>query len=41
MIDRQGQIRIARKLDEPELVQKLLIDIGNLLREPYNKTTAP
>jgi len=41
VIDRQGQIRIARKLDEPELVQKLLIDIGNLLREPYNKTTAP
>ena len=41
VIDRLGQIRIARKLDEPELVQKLLIDIGNLLREPYTKSTAP
>ena len=41
VIDRQGQIRIARKLDEPELVQKLLIDIGNLLREPYSKSTTP
>jgi len=41
VIDRQGQIRIARKLDEPELVQKLLIDIGNLLREPCSKHTAP
>lgn len=41
VIDRQGQIRIARKLDEPELVQKLLIDIGNLLREPYTKSKAP
>jgi protein SCO1/2 len=41
VIDRQGQIRMARKLDEPELVQKLLIDIGNLLREPYSKPTTP
>jgi len=41
VIDRQGQIRIARKLDEPELVQKLLIDIGNLLREPCSNPTAP
>lgn len=41
VIDSHGQIRIARKLDEPELVQKLLIDIGNLLREPYSKSTTP
>jgi len=41
VIDRQGRIRTARKLDEPELVQKLLIDIGNLLREPNNRSTAP
>ena len=34
VIDREGKIRSARKLDEPELVQKLLIDIGGLLREP-------
>ena len=37
VIDRQGKIRIARKLDEPELVQKLLMDIGNLLREPITQ----
>lgn len=41
VIDREGRIRIIRKLDEPELVQKLLIDIGNLLREPYTKPKAP
>ena len=41
VIDRKGEIRMARKLDEPELVQKLLIDIGNLLREPYSKSTTP
>jgi len=34
VIDREGRIRSARKLDEPELVQKLFMDIGNLLREP-------
>jgi protein SCO1/2 len=34
VVDREGKIRSARKLDEPELVQKLLIDIGELLREP-------
>ena len=33
VIDRDGQIRKSRNLDEPELVQKLLIDIGGLLRE--------
>ena len=39
VIDREGKIRIFRKLDEPELVQKLLMDIGNLLREPTSKPT--
>ena len=39
VIDREGQIRILRKLDEPELVQKLLIDIGSLLREPFGKSS--
>ena len=34
VIDREGRIRSARKLDEPEVVQKLFMDIGNLLREP-------
>jgi len=37
VIDSEGQIRILRKLDEPELVQKLLMDIGSLLREPFHK----
>jgi len=41
VIDRRGKIRVIRKLDEPELVQKLLIDIGNLLREPDIKPLAP
>ena len=39
VIDREGQIRILRKLDEPELVQKLLMDIGSLLREPFSKSS--
>jgi protein SCO1/2 len=34
VIDRTGEIRQIRHLDEPELVQKLLMDIGDLLREP-------
>ena len=34
VIDREGRIRSVRRLDEPELVQKLFMDIGNLLREP-------
>lgn len=34
VIDRQGKIRKTRNLDEPELVQKLFMDIGDLLREP-------
>ena len=33
VIDRDGRIRRTRNLDEPELVQKLFMDIGNLLRE--------
>ena len=33
VIDRTGEIRQIRHLDEPELVQKLLMDIGDLLRE--------
>ena len=33
VIDRDGEIRKTRNIDEPELVQKLLIDIGGLLRE--------
>jgi len=33
LIDRNGQIRKTRNLDETELVQKLLMDIGDLLRE--------
>lgn len=36
VIDRQGHIRKTRNLDEPELVQKLFMDIGNLLREPIS-----
>ena len=46
VIDRDGQIRKTRNLDEPELVQKLLIDIGDLLRETdfrkeASKSSAP
>ena len=33
VIDRAGRIRRTRNLDEPELVQKLFMDIGSLLRE--------
>ncbi len=33
VIDRDGEVRKIRDLDEPELVQKLLIDMGGLLRE--------
>jgi protein SCO1/2 len=33
VIDRNGWIRKTHHLDEPELVQKLLIDVGDLLRE--------
>ena len=33
VIDREGRIRKTRNLDEPELVQKLLMDIGSLLRD--------
>jgi protein SCO1/2 len=42
VIDREGRIRTLHKLDEPELVQKLLMDIGSLLREPLgSKSTQP
>jgi hypothetical protein len=42
VIDREGRIRKTRNLDEPELVQKLFMDIGDLLREPVsNKSPAP
>jgi protein SCO1/2 len=33
LIDREGRIRGSRHLDEPELIQKLLMDIGSLLRD--------
>lgn len=36
VIDREGRIRQTRNLDEPELVQKLFMDIGRLLREPVS-----
>lgn len=37
VIDREGRIRGSRNLDEPELVQKLFMDIGSLLREPMKE----
>ena len=37
VIDREARIRGSRNLDEPELVQKLFMDIGSLLREPKAK----
>ena len=37
VIDRKGRIRGSRNLDEPELVQKLFMDIGSLLREPVGE----
>ena len=41
VIDREGRIRKSRNLDEPELVQKLFMDIGGLLREPISGTASP
>lgn len=41
VIDRQGQIRKIRNLDEPELIQKLLMDMGDLLRETNSSNLAP
>ena len=41
VIDRQGRIRKTRNLDEPELVQKLFMDIGDLLREPMEGKASP
>ena len=40
VIDRDGQLRKTRNLDEPELVQKLLMDIGDLLRETSSNKEA-
>jgi protein SCO1 len=40
VIDRAGRIRRIRNLDEPELVQKLLLDVGDLLREKVGEKTA-
>ncbi|NBZ96619.1 MAG: SCO family protein [Proteobacteria bacterium] len=41
VIDREGKIRKTRNLDEPELVQKLFMDIGDLLREPTTGMGSP
>jgi protein SCO1/2 len=41
VIDREGKIRKTRNLDEPELVQKLFMDIGDLLREPTIRKVSP
>jgi protein SCO1/2 len=41
VIDREGKIRKTRNLDEPELVQKLFMDIGDLLREPTTGKVSP
>ena len=41
VIDRDGKIRKTRNLDEPELVQKLFMDIGDLLREPTLGSVSP
>ena len=41
VIDREGKIRKTRNLDEPELVQKLFMDIGDLLREPNTGKVSP
>lgn len=35
VVDKQGNMRAFRDGNDPELVQKLLIDIGALLREPH------
>lgn len=40
VIDTEGRIRRTRNLDEPELVQKLFMDIGGLLRESHTKVSA-
>ena len=41
VIDRKGEIRRMRHLDEPELVQMLLMDIGDLLRESSSGKAYP
>lgn len=38
VVDRDGWIRGFQDGNDPELVQKLLVDIGDLLREPVSKT---
>ena len=40
VIDREGWIRSFQDGNDPELVQKLLLDIGDLLRERPTPTTA-
>lgn len=40
LIDREGRLRKMRNLDEPELVQKLLIDMGGLLRDSSTNTAS-
>jgi protein SCO1/2 len=41
LIDREGRLRKLRHLEEPEVVEKLLMDIGGLLRDSTPKETAP
>jgi protein SCO1/2 len=41
VIDREGKIRKTHNLDEPELVQKLFMDIGDLLRETPSVKASP
>ncbi|MEY3480708.1 MAG: hypothetical protein RIQ71_1483, partial [Verrucomicrobiota bacterium] len=33
VVDSNGMVRSARMLEDPELIQKILMDTGNLLRE--------
>jgi hypothetical protein len=33
LVDGQGMVRSARMLEDPELIPKVLMDTGNLLRE--------
>ncbi len=41
VIDREGRIRTTHHLDEPELTQKLLMDIGSLLRDSSVRQASP
>lgn len=38
VVDAQGHIRSYHDLDDPELVPKVLLDIGNLMREAQTKS---